>query len=298
VHHVFKFIRGSFRAGYWDPEDAKVSLHVMQLVAAGKFPKALVELRYLVESTPSGREDIVSSMSQKWNSPKSKTTIDFSQSVRSKFWASGDYISEAVNVHSITQRDGVYHWSNKDNTSSGAMKTDAYTCIGDIAIFFNIATPEGAVGTPNTVGSKNQIKQHTEDQASHGNPVCNPEQYDTDANADADHSARDPAAERVSYLICNGYGCEKLQIPYKYRAVKDVNECIFCNLRYLRTPSHRIRWCSGAGSGRGGHDQTVDSFKVDDYQEGEDKALCIFCANSAKKVEIDQVDSEGITKAG
>jgi hypothetical protein len=59
-----------------------------------------------------------------------------------------------------------------------------------------------------------------------------------------------------------------------------------------------VQWCSGAGSGRGGHDQTVDFFKVDDYQESEDEAMCISCANSAKKVEFDQVDSEGITKPG
>jgi hypothetical protein len=142
----------SFPHTYWSSFEQRVIQSASTRNNQKSFHEARAALRRLEDSMSSEALDMAPSASRHWQPPQSRISNDLRQSVWSNFKTSGSYVGEAYNVRSLTRRDGVYYWSSK-NESSGTVRADACTCVGNIAIFYNTATPEGEVGNTNTSGS-------------------------------------------------------------------------------------------------------------------------------------------------
>ncbi|OAG16066.1 hypothetical protein CC77DRAFT_1012736 [Alternaria alternata] len=127
--------------------------------------------------------------------------------------------------------------------------------------------------------SESSLLQQQMHQASHGLDPKHPEQYGVE------HVARMSTVSTTEYFLCNGNGCENTRIPLKYRAVADVNECIFCNLGYHKHDPERVGWCLG---GEHGH-EAQQSKLVDD--DGYDADTCKDC--SKDEGEFGDHSSEG-----
>jgi hypothetical protein len=143
----------SFPHTYWSSFEQRVIQSASTRNNQKSFHEARATLRRLEDSMPSEALDMAPSASRHCQPPQSRISNDLRQSVWSNFKTSGSYVGEAYNVRSLTHRDGVYYWSSKIVESSGTVRADAYTCVGDIAIFYNIATREGEVDNTYTSGS-------------------------------------------------------------------------------------------------------------------------------------------------